>query len=140
MRLPLSQKCLLGLMLILLPLSGQTSEDKIRDAQKAAIAWLTLIDQNKYDQSWEQAAQLFKQQVAADTWSKQLSGAREPLGVVSSRVLINATYSTSLAGAPDGEYVVIQFKTEFANKKNSVETVTPMLDGDRWRVAGYYVR
>jgi hypothetical protein len=140
MRLPLFQKCLLGLMLILLPLSGQTSEDKIRDAQKAAIAWLTLIDQNQYGQSWEQAAQLFKQQVEADTWSKQLSGGREPLGIVSSRVLINATYSTSLAGAPDGEYVVIQFKTEFANKKNSVETITPMLDGDRWRVAGYYVR
>jgi hypothetical protein len=140
MRLPLFQKCLLGLILILLPLSGQTSEDKIRDAQKAAIAWLTLIDQNQYGQSWEQAAQLFKQQVEADTWSKQLSGGREPLGIVSSRVLINATYSTSLAGAPDGEYVVIQFKTEFANKKNSVETVTPMLDGGRWRVAGYYVR
>jgi hypothetical protein len=140
MRLPLFQKCLLGLMLILLPLSGQTSEDKIRDARKAAIAWLTLIDQNKYEQSWEQTAQLFKQQVEADTWSKQLSGGRKPLGDVSSRILLNATYSTSLANAPDGEYVVIQFKTEFANKKNSVETVTPMLDGDRWRVAGYYVR
>jgi hypothetical protein len=48
---------------------------------------------------------------------------------------------TSLAGAPDGEYVVIQYETSFENKKSSIETVTPMLDKDgKWRVSGYYVK
>jgi hypothetical protein len=47
----------------------------------------------------------------------------------------------SLPGAPDGEYVVIQFKTAFENKKFAIETVTPMLDGDgKWRVSGYFIR
>ncbi len=42
---------------------------------------------------------------------------------------------------PDGEYVVVQLETSFANKKAAVETVTPMLEKDgRWRVSGYFIR
>ena len=48
---------------------------------------------------------------------------------------------TSLPGAPDGQYVVIQFKSSFTNKKTTIETVTPMLDKDgKWRVSGYYIK
>jgi len=44
-------------------------------------------------------------------------------------------------GAPDGEYVVIQYDSSFENKTEAVETVTPMLDPDGvWRVSGYYIR
>jgi hypothetical protein len=50
-------------------------------------------------------------------------------------------YATSLPGAPDGEYVVIQFETSFENKNDAVETVTPMKDEDgKWRVSGYFIR
>ena len=67
--------------------------------------------------------------------------AREPLGKVISRELTNQTYKTSLPGAPDGEYVVMEFTTAFTNKKSAIETITPMLDEDgQWRVAGYYIR
>ena len=53
----------------------------------------------------------------------------------------NQTYKTSLPGAPDGEYVVMEFTTAFTNKKSAIETITPMLDEDgQWRVAGYYIR
>ncbi|MCP4874581.1 MAG: DUF4019 domain-containing protein [Gammaproteobacteria bacterium] len=133
-------KTILCLLMLLLPLAGQASEAKIRAARKAVTEWLALVDQQQYQESWNQAASLFRQQVDAAVWSQQLSGARKPLGNVTNRVQMNAAYSTSLPGAPDGEYVVFQFKTEFTNKKNAVETVTPMLDGKRWRVAGYYVR
>jgi hypothetical protein len=47
----------------------------------------------------------------------------------------------SLPGAPDGEYVVIQYRTSFENKNDAIETVTPMKDTDgTWRVSGYYVK
>ncbi|MEW6584469.1 MAG: DUF4019 domain-containing protein, partial [Nitrospirota bacterium] len=49
-------------------------------------------------------------------------------------------YATSLPGAPDGEYVVIEFETSFENKKSAVETVTPMMDSGKWRVSGYYIK
>jgi hypothetical protein len=42
---------------------------------------------------------------------------------------------------PDGQYVVIQYKTAFENKKAGVETITPMLDKDKkWRVSGYFIK
>ena len=54
---------------------------------------------------------------------------------------MSRTYVTELPGAPDGQYVVIQFKTAFANKQSAIETVTPMLEEDgRWLVAGYFIK
>ncbi len=54
---------------------------------------------------------------------------------------MSATRRTSLPGAPDGEYVVIQYRSEFENKSNAVETVTPMRDADgEFRVSGYFIR
>jgi len=50
-------------------------------------------------------------------------------------------YQTTAPGAPDGEYVIIQFSTTFENKKESTETLTLMMDKDRgWRTAGYFVK
>lgn len=130
----------LGLLLIVLPATAAAAEEQTRNARKAALAWLQLVDQQQYQDSWEQAATLFKQQVEADTWLQQLSSVRKPMGELIERVQQSATYSTSLPGVPDGEYVVLQFRSRFANKKLAIETVTPMLDNGRWRVAGYYIR
>ncbi len=50
-------------------------------------------------------------------------------------------YATSLPGAPKGQYVVVQYKTSFANKPSAIETITPMLEKDKkWRVSGYYIK
>jgi hypothetical protein len=66
---------------------------------------------------------------------------RKPLGKLISRSIKDATHTTSLPGAPDGEYVVIQFQTSFENKKSAIETITPMMDPDGvWRVSGYFIK
>jgi hypothetical protein len=58
-----------------------------------------------------------------------------------SRKLKSAKYTKALPGAPAGEYVVLQFDTSFVNKKEAVETVTPMLDKDgKWKVSGYFIK
>jgi len=133
-------KGILCLLLTLLALTVQASEAKKINAQQAATAWLKLVDERQYRESWEETATLFRAQVNAATWVQQMTALRQPLGDASSRVLLGATYATSLPGAPDGEYVVLQFKTLFEHKKDTIETVTPMLDNGQWRVAGYYIR
>ena len=66
---------------------------------------------------------------------------RGSLGGLKSRRLVSAKYTRSLHGAPDGEYVVIQFATSFEKRAEATETVTPMKDRDgRWRVSGYFIR
>ena len=128
------------LLLILLPFASHASEQKQRDAEQEAGKWLALVDGGQYQESWSRAASLFKQQVSAEQWRQAISAARDPFGIMISRQLITSTYTTTLPGAPDGEYVVLQFKTVFKNKQQAIETVTPMLDNGNWRVSGYYLR
>ena len=110
-------------------------------ATDAAKAWLKLIDEGKYDESWQQAAAFFRKSVGKGQWKKMVEGVREPLGAVQDRQLDSAKYMETLPGAPDGEYVIIQFKTKFANKDSAIETLTPMKDADGvWRVSGYFIR
>ena len=118
-----------------------TNEEIKEIAQETALAWLTMIDSGEYQESWEASSGYFKKAISKEKWQESLIAIRQPLGEILSRELILSQYETSLPGAPDGEYVVMQFKTSFENKKSAVETVTPMLDVDGvWRVSGYYIR
>jgi hypothetical protein len=111
------------------------------EAQKSAEQWLALVDAGYYGESWDAAAQYFKNAVPKDHWEHSLNAVRKPLGNLVTRKLTSAKYATSLPGAPDGEYVVLQFETAFQNKMSAIETVTPMLDKDgKWRVSGYYIK
>jgi hypothetical protein len=113
----------------------------VDEATKAADRWLKLVDAGDYKQSWETASSLFRNAITEDQWAKQVGSARKPLGQLVSRKFKSAQYATSLPGAPDGKYVVIQYDGVFRNKSAAVETVTPMLDKDgQWRVSGYYIR
>jgi Protein of unknown function (DUF4019) len=113
----------------------------IAQAEDASKSWLLLVDSGDYRESWIKAASFFKDRVSMDEWEQQAGGVRDPLGAVVSRKLNAARYATSLPGAPDGKYVVLQYKTSFAHKKSAIETVTPMLDKDGvWRVSGYYIK
>ncbi len=110
-------------------------------ALEAAGAWLILVDSGEYHRSWDQAASFFKSALPKNQWAGSLQGVRKPLGKVISRGVASAKYATSLPGAPDGQYVIIQYNTSFENKKSAVETVTPMRDKDgKWRVSGYFVK
>ncbi len=110
-------------------------------ASAAAQSWLALVDQGQYAESWQEAAAYFKAAVTEAQWAQKAQAVRQPLGRVLSRKVQSAAYRTSLPGAPDGEYVVIQFKTSFEHKKAALETVTPMLDQDgKWRVSGYFIK
>jgi hypothetical protein len=70
-----------------------------------------------------------------------MQAVRKPLGKLVSRKVKSTSYKTFFPGAPDGQYVVIEFETSFENKKSAIETVTPMMDNDgKWRVSGYYIK
>jgi hypothetical protein len=110
-------------------------------AVAAARAWLSLVDNQQYGESWEQAAQLFKGAVKKQQWVRTIQAGRRPLGKNISRELKSKRYMTTIPGAPDGEYVVIEFNASFENKKSAIETITPMLDKDgKWRVSGYFIK
>jgi hypothetical protein len=116
-------------------------EQKNAVAIEAAKSWLKLVDDGEYSQSWAQAAGYFRDNVSESQWTTAMFGVRKPLGKAISREVLSSTYTKTVPGAPDGRYVIIQFKTSFENKAESVETVTPMMEPNgQWRVSGYYIK
>ncbi len=123
--------------------ASQTSDADTSEAatQSAALTWLRLADAGDYAQSWATGAEYFRKSIAQSQWVSSVSHVRGSLGALKSRRVSSARFARSLPGAPDGEYVVIQFARSFENKAAATETVTPMKDPDgRWRVSGYYIR
>lgn len=115
--------------------------EKATAAVEAAEKWIALVDGGKYAESWKEAAELFRNAVPQQQWEQAAQAVRQPLGKLVSRRVKSTHYATTLPGAPDGEYVVIEFQTVFEHKKTAVETVTPMMDKDGgWRVSGYFVK
>lgn len=107
----------------------------------AAQDWLKLVDASKYKESYTESASFFRSKIASAQWEQMVSAVRSPLGKVLSRKLKAKQAATTLPGAPDGHYVVIQFDTSFEKRGIAVETITPMLDSDqKWRVSGYYIK
>ncbi len=127
---------------VLLPaLAPEKHNEAEKQAVAAARSWLALIDDGRYGESWDAAADYLKNAVTKDDFVRSLTAARTPLGKLKSREVKSTVYRTSLPGAPDGEYALIQFKTVFENKNSAVETVTPMLERDgKWKVSGYYIK
>ena len=134
--------CLVTIGLIFSGTTALTVDSKKElGALSAAEKWLAIVDSKKYAESWKEAAEFFKNAVQPQQWEQSMQAVREPLGKLISRKVKTKAYQTSLPGAPDGEYVVIQFDTSFENKKKAVETVTPMMGKDGvWRVSGYYIK
>ena len=119
----------------------RADEEAEKAAVKVAEEWLALIDEGEYKKSWEEAAVLAKTAVEVDQWGHTIRNARMPFGALKSRKVKSAEYTTSLPGAPDGHYVVVQFDTSFEHKAAAIETVTPMKDPDGvWRVSGYFIK
>jgi len=131
----------LVVLCLLLSCTKTTHPEEEQAAVEAANQWLALVDSAQYERSWEESSEIFQNAVSKSAWEQQLHGVRNPLGSLISREVQSTQYATSLPGAPDGEYVVITFRTSFENKKTAIETVTPMKNKlGVWRVSGYYIR
>src|SRR5579862_8247383 len=103
--------------------------------------WLALIDRGNYSESWKEASAIVQGAVTETAWENATTTFRKPLGNLVSREVKSAQLMTELPGAPDGQYVVMQFATSFANKKTTIETVTFMREKDgQWKSAGYFIK
>ena len=132
-------------LLITLSFSGfAQTKDHSKDEKAAVIAaeeWLKIVDEGKYGDSWNGTAEFFQGNMTQEAWDAALKGVLPPLGKMKSRELVSSLFLKRMPGAPDGEYVTIQFKTSFENKTDAVETVTPQKDEKgKWHVCGYFIK
>jgi hypothetical protein len=115
--------------------------DPTAEATTASREWLSVVDAGQYGQSWDEAAALFKQHISKSQWERAVGDVRKQTGALKTRELESAQPAHQLPGGPDGDYVVIVYRSSFAMTPVATETVTPMRDADgHWRVTGYYVK
>jgi hypothetical protein len=83
---------------------------------------------------------LIRAQLDRDAFSTQIQKTRVNTGALQSRDLIDAAYTTTLPGAPEGQYVVLHYHVSFANRQDAVETLTLAFAKGYWRIVGYYIK
>lgn len=109
--------------------------------QQAARSWLALTDSGKNAQAWEATAPMFQSQVTESQWAAAIQPERTPLGKVKKRTLQSELHTTTLPGAPTGDYAVFTYSTVFEKKNSATETVVMTHDtDDKWRVTGYFIK
>jgi hypothetical protein len=111
-------------------------------AQKVARDWLAMTDKADATGSRDAAGTKFKEAVNVEEWTDALAKARVPLGETEQRAVLSTKFDSSLPdGGPAGEFVLIVYRTSFAKKPESTETVTLEREPDGyWRVIGYFIR
>jgi hypothetical protein len=122
-------------------LETTASERDVGSVKRVAEAWVSLIDREAYDESWDRTAEVFKIRVKKDQWIEDLKANRKPLGKVRSRKLISVVYVSDLPDAPRGDYVLLDYEVAFEIDVPIREIIIPYFAPDgEWRVAGYSLK
>jgi len=129
------------LFMIFIPLYNQSPDsDKVEQAEPIGTEFLTLVDSGKYAESWQSSASLMQEKIAKNDWVEKLSKARNLSGGLIQRVQKSASYSTEAQDSPEGEYIMLIYESDFQRAEDVSEYVTVMLEGDTWKVAGYFMQ
>ena len=102
---------------------------------ETARRFLTLVDAGRWDDSYRMFGAAFHKLNTPQVWASVSEKVRVPLGAVSSRRFL----SQQDLPAPPAGYIVVQFRTDFANKDNATETVTLERENDGWQVVGVMI-
>jgi hypothetical protein len=120
--------------------SALAQDPRATTAQKVARSWLEMADHGDAAGSWRAAGKKFQNAITADRWTESLGQVRPPLGELVERTVMSTQLTKQIPGVPDGDYALLEFRTSFAKKTNSRETVTLEHEApDTWRVIGYYI-
>ena len=101
------------------------------DAAKTALDFLNLIDAARWDDGYRATGSEFQRLNTVATWAQVSQTVRAPLGAVLSREIVSDDSIPSSQG-----YWFVKFRTNFANKSGTIETVTLIRESGSWKISG----
>ncbi len=101
----------------------------------AARAFLTMIEQKRWEDSYAATGTAFRKLNTLQVWSQVSEEVHARYGTTVSRTLL----SQQNLPAPPAGYEVVKFRTVYANKQQAVETVTLDREDGKWVVVGITV-
>jgi len=118
---------------------GDSAEKSKADATNAASQWLAMIDNGKYADAWNGAADAIKKMGNQDQFAQVMRAQREPMGKLTTRTLEASQYATNPPNFPPGEYVELKYKTSFQNAPSAEELLQLVKTPDgSWKVGAYF--
>jgi hypothetical protein len=122
------------------PAVSAAQSDRIGTAETAALSWLAQIDVGSYDEGWEQATGLIQGR-PKPTWTGWIWERRGGLGDLLQRTTVYAGPIRFIRDQPEGEYVEIEYDTDFSGLSHLFEYVRVVRGKDGlWRVCWYFLR
>lgn len=119
------------------PTAGTASEQE--QAAAAARRYLALIDQGKYDETWNHAGPALQNMTNKFLWKNTLKLTHKAFGTPPSRELDGFGFTSQIeADVPVGEYVLVQFKSPSGNTTTTEKVVMQKAAGS-WKIIGYFV-
>ena len=117
--------------------SSAASEDQLNSALPAALAWISQIDDGRYDDSYSSAGAALREKVKQDQWDLVLKTLRPPWGNVVNRTAISHVYKPDGYEGASGEFMVITYATSFRKLDSGIEVVVLRWEDGQWRGVGY---
>lgn len=105
-------------------------------SQKAADAWLQMLDADNYGASWDRASKALQYTMKRKEWQDLMNATRKPLGKVSQRVVEDIRIAKDPQGAAPGDYMIFIYNTTF-NKGHTKEIITLQEFNGSWNVFTY---
>ena len=108
-------------------------------AQSQANYWLSLLDQQAYQESYSQAGGLLQDIVSDNIWAAAMKAVRSGLGNNTSRKVAGHQLISKLPHGTTGKFIQINFDSSFSSKGRVRETVIVMQQGKlgQWKVIAY---
>lgn len=121
--------------------ASQTAPAEDPDSLARAENFLKFVDAGDWAGSWEVAGASFQNAATLEEWIQAVEPVREQVGEFKSRKLITVQRTSTLPGAPEGDFEILQYESEFAAVDfGAVETLIMVQGTNGWDVAGYFVR
>lgn len=117
------------------PTGGTVTTRADADTLQSARDWLSLVDQGRWGDSYALTGKAFQELNTQEVWTNVSEQVRTPLGAVTSRIFLE---QESVPVPPNGVQVV-RFRTSFANRADTTETLTLVREGGSWKIVAYLI-
>lgn len=115
--------------------AAATAEAEAGSAAGAAEAFLKLIDESRWAESYAATGTQFRKVNTLKVWTEVSERVRSPLGKVLTRKLVTNEY----VPAPPEGYQLVKFASSYADGSNQVESVSLEWEGGAWKVVGIVI-
>ena len=111
---------------------------EVNASQVAAEAWLKIVDQGSYGNSWDAAALPLRLTMTRKEWISSVQAMRKSMGHLVERKVADIRLAQNPKNLARGNYMVFIFQTSFSSGHVAREILTLQQSGEgQWRVLTY---